>query len=139
MSGVEIIGLILGGLPLAISAVEHYRDGLDPVKDYVRYGITLKSLRTRLRIQQDLFDGTMRRLLQDQISDGQMKGLFSEPGLPVDKSLWGTAEIEEKVQRRLGTKYRTFMDVIGEMEVLMQRLMDKLDIDIDEKVGTSRS
>lgn len=135
MTGVEIISLILGGLPVAISAVEHYRDGLAPLKDYVRYNITLKSLRTRLRMQQALFDGTMRRLLQDQLSDDQMKALFEpEPGLPVGKILWGAVEIKEKVQWRLGTTYKVFMDVVGEMEDLMQRLMEKLDVDIDKKV-----
>lgn len=140
MSGVEIIGLILGGLPVAISALEHYRDVLDPVKDYVRYDDTLKSLRIQLRMQQALFDGTMRRLLQDQLSDDQMKALFEpEPGVPAGKMLWGTDEIQEKVQRRLGTTYKTFMDVVVEMGKLMQRLMDKLDVDIDKKVGTTQT
>ena len=30
MSGVEIVGFVLAALPLVISAVEHYHDGLDP-------------------------------------------------------------------------------------------------------------
>lgn len=134
MSGVEIIGLILGGLPLVISAIEHYRDGLDPLKDYFRYDSTLKSLRTRLRIQQDLFEGTLQRLLLEDLSNVQAKALFPDPDSSVDHELWGTKEVDNLLHRRLGSKYGNFMDVVREMEVVMRQLMEKLDLDIDEKV-----
>lgn len=32
MSGVEVLGIILGALPLLISALEHYEDTLGPIK-----------------------------------------------------------------------------------------------------------
>ena len=134
MSGVEVIGLILGALPLAISAIEHYRDGLDPFKDYIRYDSTLKSLRTRLRIQQDLFEGTIQRLLLEDLSDAQIDRLFPDSSRPTDRALWGTDEIDGKLHRRLGKKYGNFVDVIREMEKVMRRLMDRLDVDIDQKV-----
>ena len=136
MSGVEVVGIVLGALPLVISAVEHYHDGLDPLKDYVRYNSTLKSLRTRLRVQQDLFEGTLIRLLLGELSTSQAQALFSHVGQHVDGKQWNTPEIEEKLQNRLGGKYENFMDVIREMEATMRRLMKNLDIDIEERVGT---
>ena len=134
MSGVEVIGLILGGLPLVISAVEHYRDGLHPLKDYFRYDNTLKTLRTRLRIQQDLFEGTLQRLLSDDVSDLQAKALFPNADNLVDLKLWGTKTVDDLLHRRLGAKYGNFMDVVREMEAVMQNLMEGLDFDIEEKV-----
>ena len=136
MSGVEIVGIVLGALPLAISAVEHYHDGLDPLRDYLRYNSTLKSLRTRLRVQQDLFEGTLMRLLLGELSTSQAQALFSEVGHHVDGKQWNTPEIDEKLRNRLGGKYENFMDVIREMEAAMRRLMKNLDIDIEERVGT---
>lgn len=40
-------------------AIEHYRKGLDPLKGYIRYENTLESISIDLRIQQDLFEGTL--------------------------------------------------------------------------------
>lgn len=134
MSGVEIIGLLLGALPLAISAVEHYRVGFDTLKEYSQYENTLKSLRTRLWIQQELFEGTLQCLLREDISESQAKALFPDASLKFDRSLWGSAEIKAKLQRKLDNKYRNFMDVIEEMEMVMRQLMKKLDVDIEEKV-----
>lgn len=31
MSGVEIVGFVLGGFPLLISAAEHYKEGFEPL------------------------------------------------------------------------------------------------------------
>ena len=134
MSGVEIVGFLLGSLPLAISACEHYREGLDPLKDYLRYDRTLKTLHTRLRLQQALYEGTLQRLLLSELSEAQTNALFQGLEYLVDTKLWGTKEIEEKVHRKLGGQYKTFMDVIGEMEGVMRKLMYKLDIDIQWKV-----
>ena len=137
MSGVEITGLILGALPLAIAAIEHYQDGLKPLQIYFRYDSTLRSLRTRLRIQKDLFEGTLQRLLIDDLSDSQIETLFPDTGHAVDLSLWRTDGIEAKLQNRLGDKYENFLAVTGEMEALMRRLTRKLDVDIDQKVGST--
>ena len=135
MAGVEIVGFLLAALPLAIAAVEHYRDGLDPLKHYIRYNSTLKSLRTRLRIQQDLFEGTLKRLLLEVLSETQASALFPDAGQDVDKVLWGTIEVDEKLHSILGSKYKNFMDVVGVMVLIMRQLMEKLDLDIERKVG----
>ena len=134
MAGIEIIGLVLGALQLTISALENYHRGLAPLKDYIRYDNTLKSLRTRLRIQQDLFEGTLQCLLFEELSDGQAKSLFPDANLDVDISLWRSPEIEAKLHRKLDTKYQNFVDVIEEMDVLMRQLKKKLNVDTEEKV-----
>lgn len=136
MSGIEIVGFILAALPLAISAVEHYHNGLDPLRDYLRYDSTLKSLRTRLRIQQDLFEGTLKRLLLDDLSPPQAQALFPDVHQHADRVQWNTPEIDKKLQNRLGRKYENFMDVVREMEMAMRKLMKLLDIEVEERVGT---
>lgn len=134
MSGVEIVGFLLASLPLAISAVEHYRDGLDPLMDYLRYDRTLKALHTRLRLQEILYEGTLQRLLSSELSEAEASFLFQDSKRLVDAEKWGTKEIEEKLHRKLGDQYQTFMDVVKEMESIMTKLMYKLDIDIQGKV-----
>ncbi|KAL8712207.1 MAG: hypothetical protein Q9225_006986, partial [Loekoesia sp. 1 TL-2023] len=126
MVGVEIV---LAALPLAIAAVEHYRAGLTPAKDYFRYDSTLKSIRNRLRIEQDLFEGMMKRILLQEISPNQARDLFPDPGQHVDLELWRTIRIDEKLRERLSSKYESFINVVGEMEMIMRQLMERLGIE----------
>jgi hypothetical protein len=131
----EVVGFILGAVPLIVSALEHYRDGLDVAKDYWRYSSNLKSLQTRLRIEHSLYQGTLKRLLLSELSLSQVEDLFPDPQQPLKTALWGTEEIEEKLRVKLGDKYDTFMDAIREMEEAIEKLMDKLDIDLQGKVS----
>jgi hypothetical protein len=50
-------------------------------------------------------------------------------------ALWGTQEIEDKLRLRLGSKYDIFMDAIGVMSVTLEKLTNKLDIDLAGKVS----
>ena len=134
MSGAEIAGLVLASLPIAISFLEHYSEGVDTLKDYLRYGRTLKDLRTRLRIQHALYENTLKQLLLSELPKIQANSLFETSEHLVDTKLWGSKDIEEKLQNKLGDQYITFMDVIAEMEGIMTKLMYKLDIDIQGKV-----
>lgn len=132
---VETAGLVLAALPLVIIAIENYRKGLDPIKDYLRYSSMLKALQTRLRLEQDLYQGTLKRLLISQLSPSDLEGLFADPGEPLEASLWGTHEIEGKLQLALGMKYDIFMDVIKNMDATLKALMEKLDIDLKGQVS----
>ena len=130
MAGVELIGVILASIPLVISAIEHYRDGLGPVTDYFRYDCTLKSFRIQLRIQQDIFQGTLKLLLLSGLSPHEVRDLFPDAGQHLDIGLWGTPEINTKLHKRLGTKYDAFMDAVREMESVMRKLMKGLEIEV---------
>ena len=124
MAGVELIGVILASIPLVISAIEHYRDGLDPLKDYFRYDCTLKASRSRLRIEQMNFQGTLKRLLLHDLSPHEVRDLF------LDVGLWGTPEINTKLHKRLGSNYDAFIDAVREMESVMRKLMEGLEIEV---------
>jgi hypothetical protein len=139
MSGAEVVGFLLGAIPLVVSAIEHYRDGLDPLIDYSHYRSTLKALRTRLRIEFYLYEGTVKRLLFSELSSNEADVLFPAADVPLETAPWGTREIEEKLRKKLGKQYQTFMDVVWEMEAVMKKLMNKLDIDFEGKVLHSPS
>ena len=139
MSGAEVVGFLLGAIPLVISAIEHYRDGLGLLIDYSHYQSTLKALRTRLRIQLNLYEGTLKRLLLSELSSIEADVLFPATDVPLETAIWGTREIEGKLRKKLGNQYETFMDVVLEMDVVMKKLMNKLDIDLEGKVRYNSS
>jgi hypothetical protein len=115
MSGVEVIGLVLGAVPLIISALEHYKQGIDVIKDFRNYRSTLKSLKTKLSIQEELYRGTLQRLLLSELSPPEAHALFPEPGTKGSNALWGTRDIEDKLRRKLGVKFDLFMNVVADV------------------------
>ncbi|OBT70027.1 hypothetical protein VE03_00654 [Pseudogymnoascus sp. 23342-1-I1] len=132
MSGIGIVGLLLGSIPLVISALEHYKEGIDVIKDIRNYRSTLKSLKTKLSIQEELYRGTIKRLLLTELSQVEVHALFPEPGSEGRSALWGTEDIEDKLRRKLGANnFHIFMDVVADMNTIMVKLMEKLDIDMD--------
>ncbi|KAI9857769.1 MAG: hypothetical protein M1813_008020 [Trichoglossum hirsutum] len=130
---VVVVGLVLGALPLVISALEHYRDGLDPVIDFWRYDATLRDLQIQLRIEQDLYQGTLKRLLLSELSQQQLEALFPDPGEPQRIALWETNEVNQKLRFKLGKRYDIFMDAVQVMDTTIKKLMEKLDIDAQGK------
>jgi hypothetical protein len=115
MSGIEVVGLLLGAIPLAISALEHYKEGIDVISDFRNYRSTLKSLKTKLSIQEELYRGTLQRLLLSELSSLDVHTLFPEPGAEGSSALWGTKDIEDKLRRKLGAKFGLFMDVVADV------------------------
>ncbi|KFY43828.1 hypothetical protein V494_01792 [Pseudogymnoascus sp. VKM F-4513 (FW-928)] len=134
MSGIEIAGLILGSIPLVISALEHYTEGIDVIRDFRNYRSILKSLKTKLSIQEDLYRGTLKLLLLPELSLIEVHALFPEIGSEINGALWGTKDIEDKLRKRLGDRrFRLFMDVVEDMNAIMKKLMENLDIDMNGK------
>ncbi|KAL9007414.1 MAG: hypothetical protein Q9180_009662 [Flavoplaca navasiana] len=131
MAGLEIVGVVLASMPLVISAIEHYRDALDPLKDYLKYDCAMKLFRTHLNIEQTLLRETLESLLADQVTPDQRRSLFPGGAQNVDITLWGTDEIQEKLQARLGSKFTNFTDLFGEMESVMKSLMNGLGVEPD--------
>lgn len=115
MSGIEIVGLVLGSVPLVISALEHYKEGIDVISDFRNYRSTLKSLKTKLSIQEELYRGTLQRLLLSELSPFEVHALFPEPGAEGSTALWGTKDVDVKLRRKLGAKFDLFMGVVAEV------------------------
>lgn len=72
MSGIEVIGIVLGVLPLLIKAVEEYEKGLGPLGMLCwpsKYRQELQRLDRQLRTQRDLFEMSLRVLLSSTIDD----------------------------------------------------------------------
>ena len=106
----EVAGLVLGGIPLVLRALDKYRD---PVKDYLRYDSTLATLRDNIFIQQQQLNITLGNI-----------GLY-QPGLE---------ELEDHLQSKYPGKQTEFMSIIGHMDRIIKKLMDNLDIDANGKV-----
>ena len=113
----EVAGVVLGGLPLALYAIDNYHRCLQMGTDFWRFDSTIKLIRNHVFLQQEQLHMTLRSI-----------GLLNPT----------RDELEEHLRQLYPDKYDTFMDVIQHMEKLLAKLMDKLDIDAQGKVSTPR-
>jgi hypothetical protein len=124
MSGIEVVGLILGGLPLLISAGEHYREGLEPLKKWIRFRKDFIGFIDRLDIERQLYRQMLQRLL---LSAGVS---HSQVELYMDSSFagWQRENVQESVERRLGSVLPAFLSTVTVMNLLMDELQKLLSL-----------
>lgn len=67
MSGFEVTGVVLGSLPLIISAIEYYADLVQTVKRAIKYKTELKNLKRDLDAESTVFLDTLEHILDGLI------------------------------------------------------------------------
>ena len=105
-----IAGLVLGGIPIALWALEKYHD---PVKSYWKYDMTLSTLRDNIFVQQQQLHITLRLI-----------GL-NQPSIN---------ELRECLEEKYPNNYEEYLSIIKHMDEITKGLLDKLEIDMDGKV-----
>ncbi|KAK3937486.1 hypothetical protein QBC46DRAFT_460845 [Diplogelasinospora grovesii] len=113
MSGIEVVGLILGALPLVISAIEHYESNLDRAVAFFKWKDELEKAMRELN------------LLLDVASNSELEEMMSDAQSP----LWKSGELADALQHKLGVAYKLYMHIVKEMETHLKTLASHLDID----------
>jgi hypothetical protein len=112
MSGVEALGLVLGIVPLMISAAEHYEDVFRPFKRYRRFAPELDIYRQLLGAQKTIFRNECRLLLAS-LTGGQRA---SEMLKQKSHASWSDSILDERLSEQLGDSAEACLDVIGIMK-----------------------
>jgi len=76
----EVAGFILAALPLVISGLEHYADGVTIITKWWSYKRELKSLIRVLDAEYARFLGTCEKILDGLVPPEQLKDLLCQPG-----------------------------------------------------------
>ncbi|TGJ83175.1 hypothetical protein E0Z10_g5602 [Xylaria hypoxylon] len=108
----DIAGLVLGALPVAIMAVESYHKGLRLIGNYKNYPQTLQGIRRNIFIQEQQLQVTLEsiRLLKPTLQEAQQRLREVRPDC-----------------------YRQFIDILEHMDSITSRLLEKLDVDSNGK------
>lgn len=133
MSGIEVAGLVLGSIPLVISALKYYDHGImtiERARSYTRYRMTLiealNEERTRLEnICEFILDGLVPKF--------DIERMIADPW----GDLWKDEALKLKLRARLWNSLTQFEQTSQEMRTAMRELMDKLDVGPDGKVSSS--
>jgi hypothetical protein len=148
MSGVEIIGFVLGGFPLLISAAEHYKEGFEPLVSYSFYltqvqSITVRDTYARIQvkwkrfrtdfigfidavdIEKQLFDQMLERfLISADVPQDEIQCFMTMP----EYEGWRRKDLVDLLKSRLGPSYSAFSSTINSMEKLMGDLQALLSL-----------
>jgi hypothetical protein len=132
MSGIEVAGILLGVIPLVISALEHYAEGISTIHKWWRYKRELASLKRILDAEYVRYLNTCEELLSGIVPDATLAALLDFPGGPG----WQDSEIERKLRSRLRTSFTSYLNTVTDMNDVMEILMSKLELDPNGKASS---
>lgn len=124
MSGFEIIGIVLGAFPLAISAIEHYHETAKAAgtfwrirKAYEKDHRSINFCQTKLKLHMEALLGPL--VLVNITNDlEKCLSLVQDP----QSEDWIDNSDGDCLQKRLRHCYETYMEVMQDLEILMEKL-----------------
>ena len=116
MSGAEVV---LGILPLLVSAVEHWDDCLRPFKRYRKFASEVDRFRQHLNVQHTIFRNQCRILLENVTEDDTAVQMLAQWRHP----LWSDSEIESELSKRLAESKDA---CVAAIELIAEKLEDVL-------------
>lgn len=132
MSGFEIVGVVLGGIPLVISALEHYREGVTIIHKWRRYQRERQILVSTLRTEKVKLENTCEALLHGLVPRSQIRAMIEDP---FRAGHWKDAQVRRKLKARLDTAFESFEEIVNQMHCGMKEMMQRLDIHPDTVVS----
>ncbi|KAI1417941.1 hypothetical protein F5Y13DRAFT_150088 [Hypoxylon sp. FL1857] len=130
MSGIEVVGLVLGSIPLVISALEHYGDILQTINSWRFTAREIQSLTRRLGTQQAIFTNTCEHLLSGIVPATRLDAMIEEPFGP----LWQDQDIKYKIELRLDRVMEHFRSTAKTMAEAVEQFKSRLDLDENGQV-----
>ncbi|KAI1820533.1 hypothetical protein F4861DRAFT_54467 [Xylaria intraflava] len=122
MSGLEVVGVVLGAIPLLITAVEKYERGIRTIQIMRRRAKVMHSLAMALSTEQTILRNTCETLLGGIVDPEDMSPLLAEPfGL-----LWQDPNLQVLVERRLDHTLGDFKALVHSMKDSVYEIRSKL-------------
>ncbi|KAF2716733.1 hypothetical protein K431DRAFT_278294 [Polychaeton citri CBS 116435] len=132
MSGAEIIGLVLGAIPLTISAMEHFErtqratnDWLKIERAHKRDVRKLNACRRKLRLNLQRILNPM--VLTDIVTKVEYDELLDTPL----GACWQCDHVRNALRQRLDECYDDYLDILDELGIVSARLCRVLKVDDD--------
>ena len=123
MSGFEVAGIVLGSLPLLVTALEAYCKFM---RDWGKAPLELRSLNRQLTTERAKLYNICNLLISDVVPPRDIEPMLRNPFGP----LWRTPETNEKIRKRLWGSSDTFEQAITEIQETLDSIMRRLQVQI---------
>jgi hypothetical protein len=134
MSGFEIAGVVLGSIPLLVSALEHYGEGLSTIQRWRKYQRELQSLIRNLETERVKFQNVCEKLLVGLVPASDIEAMIDDPL----SHLWRREAIEKKIRARLWKSSAVFDDTIKDIMTAIDEIKREIDSQKDGNVSELR-
>ncbi|OTA62058.1 hypothetical protein K449DRAFT_351199 [Hypoxylon sp. EC38] len=126
MSGFEIAGVILGAIPIVISALEHYKAGKGVLASFIKWEGQLDTLIERLEDQRLSFYFNILELLQG----AGVEDVINSDYVPEETcvSILQNMRNEAKIKEYFGAMYDRFLKILGRYEKCLKIIVSKDDL-----------
>lgn len=122
MSGAEVVvGLVLGVLPLIISTLEHYEDGLRPFTNYRNFTSKAQRIYDELQIERTIFRTECQLLLSTVAEREVVSKMLDEPNHPS----WNDQEICQRFGHQLGSLGAACSSIVSKIEGKLDEIGQK--------------
>ncbi|EON64792.1 hypothetical protein W97_04025 [Coniosporium apollinis CBS 100218] len=131
MSGLEIVGVVLGSFPLVVAALEHYSKGISTVKQIFRYKYVFDDIHISLVGSVTIFRQSCEQLLRGlMLPETQLRDLIDM------RQGWDDPALDEKLRRRLGNRdHKIYGLSVKQLGKKIDQLKEKLELRDDLSVG----
>jgi len=133
MSGFEIAGVVLGTIPLIISALQAYQKTASTIQRWRFYSRELKSLIRNLDTERVKLQNVCERLLMGLVSVMQMEEMINCPF----GEAWKEKDLYDQIRQRLWNSHVLFEETILDIEEAITEIKDRLRMRDDGTVGFS--
>ena len=127
MSGFEIAGIILGGLPILFKVAEGYKQGLEPLVKWHRYELEFRTFVQNVDIETQMFQAVVKRLLQyTDLSEEQKERLLNGE----DLDGWCHSETVKALRHRLRGSFDACKNLLKMLEsdlIKLQKILSLKD------------
>lgn len=135
MSGIEVAGLVLGAIPIVISGIEYYIEGIETIKSFRQFESGLKNILRALDNEHALLINACGLLLNgSSLHPDRIAPLLSDG--PANGS-WKDPEVEDIVRAQLGEAFDNFTKTLSKIHDTVEDLRAKLAINPNQNVSVS--
>lgn len=131
MSGIEIVGIVLGAIPLLISGLEHYAEGADTLKRAYRAGREFRILKQKLDDENLLFRNTITILLAECVDVETQRDLMKD----VDGTTWKKPVVSRALEDRLQDSYCSYILHVKNIRHSLDEFSKRLGITAQNEVS----
>lgn len=133
MSGIEVAGLVLGSIPLLISALEHYADGVSTIQRWRKYDQERKSLIRQLKTQSMRMQNVCELLITGLVPPSLVDSMIKDPA----GSFWRSENFQRKLRARLCDSLDVFEATVVEMRDAILEMRKRLGLSLESQVSSS--
>jgi hypothetical protein len=111
MSGIEVVGIVLGALPIMVNGIERYTEGISAASRLLNPRRELRNLHRAVRTELQIFRNTALLLLHRIATESEVESLIQEP----TSDLWKAPGFDKQMKTLLGSSYSVWCEVMADI------------------------